>query len=69
MLNKTLVVATLCAAALVLLPSGGSAQCSVRHGLQNATIPKTDPIILARPAFILASTKTNVDGTEETPWD
>ena len=25
--------------------------------------------ILARPAFILASTKTNVDGTEETPWD
>jgi hypothetical protein len=116
MLNKTLVVATLCAAALVLLPSGGSAQCSVRHGLQNATIPKTDPIILtsaglrgsaalrarktitlgefansfalrnaldaadcgigdlaeeilARPAFTLASTKTDVDGAEETPWD
>jgi len=25
--------------------------------------------ILARPAFALASTKTDVDGAEETPWD
>ena len=116
MLKETLVVATLCAAGLVLWPSGGSAQYSARHGLQNATIPKPDSIIptsaglrgsaalrvwktitlgefansfalrnaldaadcgigdlaeeiLARPAFILASTKTDVDGAEETPWD
>jgi hypothetical protein len=89
MLKKTLVIATLCAAGLVLWPSGGRAQCSARHVLQNATIPKTDPIIptsagldvadcgigdlaeeiLARPAFTLASTKTDVDGAEETPWD
>jgi hypothetical protein len=116
MLKKTLVIATLCAAGLVLWPSGGSAQCSARHGLQNATIPKPDPIIptsarlrgsaalrawktialgefansfalrnaldsaycgigdlaeeiLARPAFTLASTKTDVDGAGGTPWD
>jgi hypothetical protein len=25
--------------------------------------------ILARPAFTLASTKTDIDGAEETPWD
>jgi hypothetical protein len=116
MLKKTLVIGTLCAAGLVLWPSGNSAQCSARHVLQNATILKTDPIIptsagvrgsaalrawktitlgefansfalrnaldaadcgigdladeaLARPAFTLASTKTDVDGAEETPWD
>ena len=45
MLKKTIVIAKLCAAGLVLWPSGGSAQCSARHVLQNATIPKTDPII------------------------
>jgi len=108
MLKTTLVVATLCAAGLVLWPSGGSAQWSVRQGLQNATSPKIDPIIptsaglrgsgalrawktitlgefansftlrnaldaagcgigdlaeeiLARPAFTLASTRTDVD--------
>jgi hypothetical protein len=116
MLKKTFVIGTLCAAGLVLWPSGDNAQCSARHVLQNATIPKTNPIIptsagvrgsaalrawktttlgelansfalrnaldaadcgvgdladetLARPAFTLASTKTDVDGTEETPWD
>jgi hypothetical protein len=116
MLKKTLVIGTLCAAGLVLWSSGGRAQCSARHVLQNATIPKTDPIIptsaglrgsaalrawktitlgefansfalrnaldaadcgigdlaeeiLAPPAFTLASTKTDVDGAEETPWD
>jgi len=114
MLKTTLAVATLCAA--VLWPSGGSAQCSARHDLQNATIQKTDPIIptsvdlrgsaalrgwktitldefansfalrnvfdaadfgigdlaeeiLARPPFTSVSTKTDVDDTEETPWD
>jgi hypothetical protein len=106
MLKKTLVIATLCAAGLILWPSGGSAQRSARHVLQNATIPKTDPIIptsaglrgsaalrawktitigasansfalrnaldaaakeiLARPAFTLASTKTDINGGEET---
>ena len=45
MLKKTIVIAKLCAAGLVLWPCGGSAQCSARHVLQNATIPKTDPII------------------------
>ena len=103
MLKKALAI--LGAAGLVLWPS--SAQCSTRHVLQNATIPKPDPIIptsaglsaalrawktislcefansfalhnaldaaaeeiLPRPAFALASTKTDVDGAEETSWN
>ena len=107
MLRKAIVIATLCAAGLVLCASGANAQCSARDVLQNATIPKAAPVIptssglrgaptlrvwktitlgefansfalrnaldaadcgigdlaeeiLARPAFTLASTKTDV---------
>ena len=101
-------VATLCAAGVVLYAGGAEAQCAARDVLQNASIPKPSPIIapsavvradavhkvwkaiklgdfansfalrnaldaadcgigdlaeeiLARPAFTLASTKTDVD--------
>jgi hypothetical protein len=107
-LRKTLAIATLCAAGIVLCASGANAQCSARHVLQNAATPKTAPVvasadtregtaalkvwktitlgefansfalrnaldaadcgigemaeeIIARPAFTLASTKTDVD--------
>ena len=107
MLRKTLVIATLYAAGVVLCASGAKAQCSARDVLQNVT-PKFGPVtptsgsprggaalrvwktitlgeytnsfalrnaldvancgigdlaeeILARPAFTLASTKTDVD--------
>ena len=108
MLKKAVVVATLCAAGLVLCAGGAKAQCSARNVLQNVTTPKIALVnlnsaglrkatalsvwktitlgefansfalrnaldaadcgigdlaeeILARPAFILASTKTDVD--------
>jgi len=109
MLKKTLVIATLCSAGLVLCANEANAQCSARDVLQNAATPKTAPVvansadiregavalrvwktitlgefansfalrnaldaadcgigdlaeeILARPAFRLASTKTDVD--------
>jgi hypothetical protein len=109
MLRKTLVIATLYAAGLVLCANEANAQCSTRDVLRNATIPKTAPVvansagntgddaafrvwktitlgefansfalrdaldaadcgigdlaeeILARPAFTLVSTKTDVD--------
>ena len=108
MLRKIRVVATLCAAGIVLYASGAWAQCSARDVLQNASVPTFSPVIapsavvrtsdvlkvwktitlgaftnsfalrnaldaagcgigdlaeeiLARPAFTLASSKTEVD--------
>jgi hypothetical protein len=108
MVTKALVVATLCAAGLVLCAREAHAQCSARYVLQNAITPKIAPVtpalagfgggaaltvwktitlsqfansfalrnvldaahcsigdlaeeILARPAFTLASTKTDLD--------
>jgi hypothetical protein len=40
-LRKTLVIATLCAAGLVLCASGANAQCSARHVQQNAVALKS----------------------------
>jgi hypothetical protein len=51
MLKKALVIATLCAASLVLRASEAKAQCSARSVLQNVTTPKIAPVTSTSAGF------------------
>ena len=51
MLKKKLVIATLCAAGLVLCANEAKAQCSGRDVLQNATTPKTAQVVANSAGF------------------